>query len=134
MFDTTDLTVSTRRFHVPMAGITDLADARQYIRYELRSGGSTARSCTLNAANTWVCNGISSFTWINADGVSFTRTIAEEWHNYALWYSYHRTRMKAAKAGAGAAFAGLSTDLRSEERRVGKACVSTCRSRWSPYP
>src|SRR3546814_11565055 len=22
---------------------------------------------------------------------------------------------------------------RSEERRVGKACVSTCRSRWSPY-
>src|SRR3546814_10455580 len=23
---------------------------------------------------------------------------------------------------------------RSEERRVGKACVSTCRSRWSPSP
>src|SRR3546814_12067038 len=23
--------------------------------------------------------------------------------------------------------------IRSEERRVGKACVSTCRSRWSPY-
>src|SRR3546814_16412016 len=22
---------------------------------------------------------------------------------------------------------------RSEERRVGKGCVSTCRSRWSPY-
>src|SRR3546814_14429057 len=27
---------------------------------------------------------------------------------------------------------GYST-LRSEERRVGKECVSTCRSRWSPY-
>src|SRR3546814_1420075 len=25
------------------------------------------------------------------------------------------------------------TDNRSEERRVGKECVSTCRSRWSPY-
>src|SRR3546814_2196908 len=25
------------------------------------------------------------------------------------------------------------TDARSEERRVGKECVSTCRSRWSPY-
>src|SRR3546814_11521641 len=25
-------------------------------------------------------------------------------------------------------------DPRSEERRVGKECVSTCRSRWSPYP
>src|SRR3546814_12699406 len=24
--------------------------------------------------------------------------------------------------------------LRSEERRVGKECVSPCRSRWSPYP
>ena len=23
--------------------------------------------------------------------------------------------------------------FRSEERRVGKECVSTCRSRWSPY-
>src|SRR3546814_17631901 len=25
------------------------------------------------------------------------------------------------------------TEDRSEERRVGKECVSTCRSRWSPY-
>src|SRR3546814_16736229 len=24
-------------------------------------------------------------------------------------------------------------DARSEERRVGKECVSTCRSRWAPY-
>src|SRR3546814_20089550 len=28
---------------------------------------------------------------------------------------------------------GVPTKLRSEERRVGKECVSTCRSRWSPY-
>src|SRR3546814_10499150 len=27
----------------------------------------------------------------------------------------------------------LALGLRSEERRVGKECVSTCRSRWSPY-
>src|SRR3546814_2136347 len=26
-----------------------------------------------------------------------------------------------------------SSNHRSEERRVGKECVSTCRSRWSPY-
>src|SRR3546814_15523097 len=31
------------------------------------------------------------------------------------------------------AIIGRLTDRRSEERRVGKACVSTCRSRWSPY-
>src|SRR3546814_6313112 len=28
---------------------------------------------------------------------------------------------------------GPRTVFRSEERRVGKECVSTCRSRWSPY-
>src|SRR3546814_4148090 len=33
----------------------------------------------------------------------------------------------------GAAGVGLIANLRSEERRVGKECVSTCRSRWSPY-
>src|SRR3546814_5853755 len=27
----------------------------------------------------------------------------------------------------------VGVPLRSEERRVGKECVSTCRSRWSPY-
>src|SRR3546814_8088639 len=27
----------------------------------------------------------------------------------------------------------LKAQARSEERRVGKECVSTCRSRWSPY-
>src|SRR3546814_20203567 len=30
--------------------------------------------------------------------------------------------------------ASLKDGRRSEERRVGKECVSTCRSRWSPYP
>src|SRR3546814_2762603 len=29
--------------------------------------------------------------------------------------------------------ARASSRHRSEERRVGKECVSTCRSRWSPY-
>src|SRR3546814_16179546 len=28
---------------------------------------------------------------------------------------------------------GLVDQYRSDERRVGKECVSTCRSRWSPY-
>src|SRR3546814_14539633 len=29
--------------------------------------------------------------------------------------------------------AGNMQSIRSEERRVGKECVSTCRYRWSPY-
>src|SRR3546814_14172703 len=33
----------------------------------------------------------------------------------------------------GIRFAAKAAYDRSEERRVGKECVSTCRSRWSPY-
>src|SRR3546814_14211521 len=46
-----------------------------------------------------------------------------------LWGSY-------VKSGTGGSGGGQYTDgilLRSEERRVGKECVSTCRSGWSPY-
>src|SRR3546814_12326952 len=32
-----------------------------------------------------------------------------------------------------AEFSTVISSLRSEARRVGKECVSTCRSRWSPY-
>src|SRR3546814_19696714 len=43
-------------------------------------------------------------------------------------------RMKAMEVSP---LLGKSLDAaiteRSEERRVGKECVSTCRSRWSPY-
>src|SRR3546814_7787097 len=41
----------------------------------------------------------------------------------------------SGKAGsiAAAAVGAASAADRSEERRVGKECVSTCRSRWSPY-
>src|SRR3546814_12132029 len=33
----------------------------------------------------------------------------------------------------GESVGNTKTVIRSEERRVGKECVSTCRSRWSPY-
>src|SRR3546814_4512802 len=41
---------------------------------------------------------------------------------------------KLAFAEWGAAKELAIIPARSEERRVGKECVSTCRSRWSPYP
>src|SRR3546814_16300365 len=37
------------------------------------------------------------------------------------------------QADTGAVVRSKTPCQRSEERRVGKACVSTCRSRWSPY-
>src|SRR3546814_6644124 len=33
----------------------------------------------------------------------------------------------------GVSYLKIPVNGRSEERRVGKECVSTCRSRWSPY-
>src|SRR3546814_6834502 len=40
---------------------------------------------------------------------------------------------RAGRTGDAQAVAARIPEGRSEERRVGKECVSTCRSRWSPY-
>src|SRR3546814_2648044 len=40
---------------------------------------------------------------------------------------------RVARLDDGTAFTYWTFNGRSEERRVGKECVSTCRSRWSPY-
>src|SRR3546814_17645611 len=46
--------------------------------------------------------------------------------------TYQSLSSHRAPAKAGAQGQNLN-GRRSEERRVGKECVSTCRSRWSPY-
>src|SRR3546814_18791711 len=52
----------------------------------------------------------------------------------ALACSTARTGGMAGTGGAGTGALALgAADQRSEERRVGKEWVSTCRSRWSPY-
>src|SRR3546814_18992345 len=48
----------------------------------------------------------------------------------------HLKRLKAMEETAKSKdvpAAGGNAEERSEERRVGNECVSTCRSRWSPY-
>src|SRR3546814_13753887 len=63
----------------------------------------------------------------------------------ASWSAIERSvdgnRIKQVSADELVAFArafdlpvGWFLTPRSDERRVGKECVSTCRSRWSPYP
>src|SRR3546814_11172210 len=44
-----------------------------------------------------------------------------------------RAREQRSRIGAAAHRLVPTSDSRSEERRVGKESVSTCRSRWSPY-
>src|SRR3546814_15422130 len=48
----------------------------------------------------------------------------------------HAFRMLCRESRECRTILSMHTDTsaaRSEERRVGKECVSTCRSRWSPY-
>src|SRR3546814_19521465 len=57
-------------------------------------------------------------------GICFTFAIADYYIPHAALY--------LACAGV-LVLVGALDDRRSEERRVGKECVSTCRSRWSPF-
>src|SRR3546814_20236161 len=45
------------------------------------------------------------------------------WLKARQWLVFNETKFNMIRSIKG----------RSEERRVGKECVSTCRSRWSPY-
>src|SRR3546814_15530651 len=49
-------------------------------------------------------------------------------------HSHKRMRVEQLAARPAIIIASLADLLRSEERRVGKECVSTCRTRWCPYP
>src|SRR3546814_18922580 len=49
-----------------------------------------------------------------------------------LWARPFRAPDGTEQHGIGSAACGEGVVRRSEERRVGKECVSTCRSRWSP--
>src|SRR3546814_10586710 len=58
----------------------------------------------------------------------------------AVWgaWPFHQAAAVNARHGAATMDTLISVGViaafgRSEERRVGKECVSTCRSRWSPY-
>src|SRR3546814_13389266 len=69
-----------------------------------------------------------------ADALKLAREYYEEWFPSAgeffetYEFAFSKTRYKQA-----AFLLHQTTERRSEERRVGKECVSTCRSRWSPY-
>lgn len=110
---TIDLTTSDQVFYVPKADATDLANGTQYWRYRIRTTGVLER-CELTNAGGWGwrnCVNLASVTWDTPNG-PVTRTFAQERQNFALWYSYARTRNKVAKGGASAAFSGLGEDVR----------------------
>jgi type IV pilus assembly protein PilY1 len=75
-----------------------------------RKGGYGWRNC-IEATPTYslTSNGLTS---------QFNRTPEQERTNYAIWYSYHRTRMKTAKAGAAEAFNAVGNNVRVGFRTI----------------
>src|SRR3546814_9011296 len=54
-------------------------------------------------------------------------------HRHPSRLARHRGAAQGREGDGGGAASRPRLYLRSEARRVGKECVSTCRSRWSPY-
>jgi len=122
---TTNLSDAVRTFYVPKdVSRTDDAYLRvgeNYWRYQIHTDGVIVRSeyvARAGAAPNYNrglanrnCSTNSGKDWRNCTRVTPTgRTEEAERSNFATWYSYHRTRYKAAKAGASAAFAELDKD------------------------
>ncbi|MGN6223480.1 pilus assembly protein [Pseudoxanthomonas sp.] len=125
-------------FYQANPGITNPRDLEQYTLYKLLAE-NRAQACTTaerNAAGLWknpgesiwpegTCRELTGFQWRAADGSVITRSVAEEWRNYANWYGYHRTRMKVAKAAVSGAFSSLD----GGQVRVGYAVLNQHQAR-----
>lgn len=76
-------------------------------------------SANINRDNRCASGSSDENDWINCTAVTPTgRSASSEASNYATWFSYHRTRIKAAKAGAGLAFSDLGTNVRVGFRTI----------------
>lgn len=75
------------------------------------NAGETAMGCDSST---------SGWGWRNCTAITPTglRSEAQERANFAIWYSYHRTRMKTAKAGSSRAFNDMGNDVRVGFRTI----------------
>src|SRR3546814_14452948 len=76
------------------------------------------------------CRNISSWSFIKRAAPGLKLVYRQEFYppDYEQGCASHSGSLKSNETKLILAFVN-----RSEERRVGKECVSTCRSRWSPY-
>src|SRR3546814_18496633 len=71
------------------------------------------------------------FTWDKRVGMG--KESVRYINKIKLLHRFHLCSGKVVRYGLFTNGPGHDVHIRSEERRVGKECVSTCRSRWSPY-
>jgi type IV pilus assembly protein PilY1 len=89
-------------------GAGDRHDPESYTKYQIR--GSQGYRMDLSGGGE---SPVSEFAWSDDGGeVVVTRSVAQERQNFANWFSYHRSRVLAARAGVGRAFAPLPDNLR----------------------
>src|SRR3546814_20615353 len=69
----------------------------------------------------------------NLGGLRNRLIVGANLHNGTMDTEQFENLTGAVKGDLTQSLVDKSKNLRSEERRVGKECVSTCRSRWSPY-
>jgi len=97
----------------PVAGST------YHIGIYAYSDFSNVRLSVTLASNNRCAAGSGANDWVNCQSVTPTgRSISDEQRNYATWFSYYRTRMKSAKAGASEAFAPLDGTVRVGFRTI----------------
>jgi type IV pilus assembly protein PilY1 len=91
--------------------VTDAYPDNNWSNYELKAWHFSTNACEGTSGS----NG-----WINCQATlpNSSRTLPQELNNYATWFSYHRTRMKAAKAGASDAFGPLDSKVRVGFRTI----------------
>lgn len=105
-------------------------DSGQYqITVWRATNNTTAYSLSATRYTTNSCDGgISGSGWISCTAATPVipaepsgtrqRSVSDEKANFAVWYSYHRTRTKAAKAGASEAFTPLGNKVRVGFRTI----------------
>src|SRR3546814_17135406 len=74
------------------------------------------------------------FCWLSLDipPATFVQRIREVVPITDVWVGLVKAPVFGMLIAITGCYQGMQVK-RSEERRVGKECVSTCRSRWSPY-
>ncbi len=126
----TNLQGTVQSFYVPKdtnnTTSAYLGNSANYYRYQIHTDGTIYRSEQLN--NVTGSEGVTGrncsssnagWRWKNCTQITPTgRSEAAERTNFATWYSYHRTRMKVAKGGAGQAFKDLGKDVRVGFRTI----------------
>ncbi|HEY4581597.1 MAG TPA: PilC/PilY family type IV pilus protein [Lysobacter sp.] len=126
----TNVCGGTQTFHVPKQPDkpATFSDRRNFYRYQIHTDGVIVRSeygpreGTAPNYNRGLsgrdCSTDTGDRFRNCTRVTPGRSEDAEMANFATWFSYHRTRMKAAKAGASEAFATLDGSVRVGYRTI----------------